>query len=69
MENKNVTQVKSGGIGFLGLLSILFIGLKLGNVITWPWIWVLTPLWGGFALIALVLIIAIIFAISYEVLK
>ena len=38
----------SGGIGFLGLLTILFIGLKLGGVTTWSWIWVLAPLWLGF---------------------
>lgn len=35
----------SGGIGFCGLLAILFIGLKLGGVITWSWWWVLSPLW------------------------
>lgn len=39
----------SGGIGFAGLLTILFIGLKLGGVITWSWVWVLAPLWIGFA--------------------
>lgn len=37
--------VRSGGVGFTGLLAILFIGLKLGNVITWSWWWVLSPLW------------------------
>jgi hypothetical protein len=41
----------SSGIGFTGLLTILFIGLKLGNVITWPWIWVLSPLWISTALV------------------
>lgn len=49
----NVRRVESiqasGGVGFLGLLAILFIGLKLGNVITWSWWWVLAPLWGPFA--------------------
>ena len=35
---------KSGGIGFFGLLTILFIGLKLGGVISWSWFWVLSPL-------------------------
>jgi hypothetical protein len=35
----------SGGIGFAGLLAILFIGLKLGGVIAWSWLWVLSPLW------------------------
>lgn len=28
----------SGGIGFFGALTILFIGLKLGGVINWFWI-------------------------------
>lgn len=36
-----------GGIGFIGLLTILFIGLKLTGHITWSWIWVLSPLWIG----------------------
>jgi hypothetical protein len=27
----------SGGIGFGGALTLLFIGLKLGSVINWPW--------------------------------
>ena len=35
----------SGGIGFFGFLTILFIGLKLGNVIDWSWWWVLAPIW------------------------
>jgi transmembrane Fragile-X-F protein len=40
------TETKySGGIGFTGLLTILFIGLKLGGVIAWSWWWVLSPLW------------------------
>ena len=35
----------SGGIGFVGLLTILFITLKLTKVITWSWLWVLSPIW------------------------
>ncbi len=35
----------SGGIGFLGMLAILFIGLKLTNYVDWSWWWVLCPLW------------------------
>jgi hypothetical protein len=34
-----------GGIGFVGLLTILFIGLKLTNNIEWSWWWVLSPIW------------------------
>ena len=44
MRNQTV-EVKSGGVGFAGLLAILFIGLKLGHVIAWSWWWVLSPLW------------------------
>lgn len=32
-------------VNFLALLALLFIGLKLGGVIAWSWIWVLSPLW------------------------
>jgi len=35
----------SGGIGFAGLLTILFIALKLTGYISWSWLWVLSPLW------------------------
>lgn len=44
------TQAVDGGIGFSGALTILFIGLKLGNVINWSWWWVLCPLWAGLAI-------------------
>lgn len=35
----------SGGIGFVGLLAVLFIALKLLDKIDWSWWWVLSPLW------------------------
>lgn len=31
--------------GFLSALGLLFIGLKLAEVITWSWWWVTAPLW------------------------
>lgn len=34
-----------GGVGFCGLLSIVFIVLKLTEVIAWSWLWVLAPIW------------------------
>ena len=33
------------GPGFLSLLALLFIGLKLTGHIDWSWVWVLAPLW------------------------
>lgn len=39
------------GIGFPGLLTLLFIALKLLNQIDWSWWWVLAPAWIPLALI------------------
>ena len=36
---------RSGGIGFFGLLGIVFITLKLCGVIDWEWWLVLAPIW------------------------
>lgn len=35
----------SSGIGFTGLLTIVFIVLRLTGVIHWSWWWVLAPIW------------------------
>ena len=51
---------RSGGVGFLGMLGILFIGLKLAGFIDWPWVWVLSPLWGWLALIFVCVVIYVI---------
>lgn len=40
-----------GGIGFVGALTLLFIGLKLTGHIAWPWLWVLAPLWVPLAVV------------------
>lgn len=48
----------SSGIGFVGLLAIVFIVLKLIGQIDWPWVWVLSPIWISFTLmIALILVV------------
>lgn len=52
-----------GGIGFIGLLTILFIGLKLTGHITWSWIWVLSPLWIG--LVIFVCLFVVVFLIIW----
>jgi hypothetical protein len=69
-ERKPMSRYSSGssssssGIGFPGLLTVLFIGLKLTGNITWPWIWVLSPLWISallaIAILGFVFIIAIL---------
>ena len=59
MENKTVVKT-TGGIGFCGLLTIVFIALKLCDVIDWAWIWVLAPAWISLALGVIITIIALL---------
>lgn len=60
----NVKVEASGGVGFGGLLLILFIALKLTGYIAWSWWWVLSPLWiplvAGFAITIIAFILALI---------
>jgi len=56
----NDTYVSRGGIGFLGMLTLLFIGLKLTGYINWSWWWVLSPLWIPIWLVLMILFIIII---------
>ena len=50
----------SGGIGFWGVLQIVFIVLKLTNLIDWPWVWVLAPVWIGAIITVIVLVVVFI---------
>lgn len=63
-----MNNTSNGGISILGLLGVLFVGLKLTGYITWSWWWVTLPFWGGLAVFAIVgmlfLVVAIILAES-----
>jgi hypothetical protein len=63
------SSTTSGGIGFAGALALLFIGLKLGNVITWSWWWVLSPLWIPACLVVGILLAVLIVAGVVAVVK
>lgn len=56
-----MSESKTGGIGFFGLLTIVFITLKLTDYIDWSWWWVLSPLWIPFVVIVLVILLLAIF--------
>lgn len=43
--NINKDKTTSNGVNFLELLFLLFLGLKLANLINWSWIWVFAPIW------------------------
>lgn len=64
METQNVKVTKSGGLGLSGILTIIFVIFKLLGKITWSWWWVLSPLWIGWSLaILLVIVLEVIKAI------
>lgn len=49
---------------FISLLTIAFIVLKLCNVINWPWIWVLAPLWISILLVLIITVVVV--AVIYK---
>ena len=58
----------SGGINLLGMLTILFIGLKLTHNIEWSWWWVLSPTWVPLAIILMIFMIMLVAFIVSELL-
>lgn len=50
----------SGGIGFVGVLTIVLITLKLLDKINWSWWWVLSPIWISISLGLIVIVIALV---------
>ena len=69
-SNNTKAQASSGGIGFVGLLTVAFIVLKLCGVIKWSWIWVVSPIWISAALtVGILLIAGIIYLIAHIVEK
>lgn len=58
MTNNNVNS--AGGGGFLGLMFLIFMTLKLMGYITWSWWWITLPLWGGIALIISIVTLVVI---------
>lgn len=56
MEDDNI-RATSGGISFCSVLFIVFLILKLCNVINWSWWWVTTPLWVPVALGIIVFVV------------
>ena len=58
--NTGTSGQTSGGIGFIGALTLLFIGLKLGGVVNWSWFWVLSPMIFSFSFAMVIILLALI---------
>ena len=65
MRDKNNSAGSSGGIGFVGVLTIVFIVLKLLGKIAWSWWWVLSPIWISAIAVILFLLIYFIIVIKW----
>lgn len=53
----------SSGIGFVGLLTIVFVTLKLTGYIDWSWWWVLSPIWIAASVVVAILALVVVAAI------
>lgn len=52
-------ETQQNGIGFTGLLTCIFIVLKLIDKISWSWWWVLSPLWISVSIFIIVMTIVL----------
>lgn len=57
-ENKNSNVYN--GIGFFGLLQVVFIALKVAKVIDWSWWLVFLPTWIDLGMCLIVIIVVIV---------
>lgn len=63
MQNNEYVK-RNPNIGFCGILQLIFITLKLCNVIDWSWWWVLAPTW-----ITLSIVILLVSIIALNILE
>jgi hypothetical protein len=68
-QGASASASASGGTGFAGLLTILFVALKLLHKIGWSWWWVVSPLWIGAAVTVFVLLVVVGIAVVIGLLK
>lgn len=59
--SKNSGSTAGGGLGLSSVLLVVFIVLKLCKVITWSWVWVLSPLWISLIIWGIIFLILIIY--------
>ena len=65
-NNQSSGGNKSNSFGFVGVLTIVFIVLKLCKVISWSWLWVLSPIW---ITVLFWVIVATVYCVYYDYTK
>jgi hypothetical protein len=66
---KPPVKVTNSGVGFAGLLTLLFVALKLTGCIQWPWYWVVSPLLIQMALGLVIVAVAALAVVVVEMLE
>lgn len=51
-----ISSASNNGIGFVGILTVVFITLKIIGQISWSWWWILSPMWIPFLLVISILL-------------
>lgn len=67
--NKNKIKFNINLNGFFINLFMIFLVLKLTNLINWSWIWVAAPLWIPISIIAVIFIVVFICAGILELIR
>lgn len=65
-------EIQSSSVGLAGILGIVFVAMKLGQVgevASWSWLWVLSPFWIPLALTVAVLLVIAVFALVATLFK
>lgn len=53
-------KVKRSGMDPVEALTLIFVVLKLTGMISWPWLWVLSPIWITVVFCALLLAVFVV---------
>jgi hypothetical protein len=46
-----------------GITTVVFVALKMFGAVTWPWLWVVSPLWISMAVASLLLMLCVAIAV------
>lgn len=69
MDNNSNYKMTQQSVGFSGLLTIVFIVLKLCKVINWSWWWVLSPIWIPTVIVVLIIVMVFGVVIINEIIR
>lgn len=58
--NQHTKKTKKPGMGFLTTLTLILVVLKLTGLISWPWLWVFSPIWMTLSLIMIAFAVVLV---------